>query len=76
MPLPNMYTTMLKSPGDKLELTVERSTLQVGRSFSEEALDHLFAQMETWVGTRIVRRWDRTGEPPTIMTVKLEVIVS
>jgi hypothetical protein len=32
--------------------------------------------MATWVGTRIIRRWERTHEPPTRLRVKITVDVA
>ena len=70
------YLRMLQASGEELRLRVERESIQPGRSFSEEAMNTLGLDMMTWVGTRLKRRWDQTGEPPTLLTVTLRVEVA
>jgi hypothetical protein len=69
------FARMMDADGSTLEVELGRGEVQSGRSFSESALDNLNHDMATWVGTRIVRRWNATGEPPTLLRVRLTVEV-
>jgi hypothetical protein len=53
--------------------TIERVTVQPGKTFSREAMDNLFDTMEAWVEARVITRWEETGEPPTVMRVSVTV---
>lgn len=68
------WLEMLAIPGEELELVIARGTIQEGRSLSAEAIDTLSDQFLAFVCTRIVRRWDQTGEPPTVLRVEVKVI--
>lgn len=70
------FDRMRQAPGPTMERILERGHLERGRSFSQEALDELNDDMATWVGTRLLDRWDRTQEPPTRLRVVLTVEVS
>lgn len=66
---------MMRSSNQTIELIVGRGSIQEGRSFSQEAIEELHADMVSWVGTRIMRRWERTQEPPTYLKVVVTVEV-
>jgi hypothetical protein len=70
------HARMARLDGPTLELVVERAHIEAGRSFSSEAMDELNLDMATWVGTRITRRWERTHEPPTRVSVTITVDVA
>jgi hypothetical protein len=46
-----------------------------GRTFSAAGMDELMAAMITFVGARLMARWDATNEPPTAVRVVLKVDV-
>ena len=70
-----LYDAFLEMDGSYIELVVERTRDQHGRSFSVEAMEGLNDQVITWIGTRIMRRWNATNEPPTLLRVELRVTV-
>jgi hypothetical protein len=63
--------------GDSDEFTfkVERQTIQEGKSFSADAMDALLVELGTFIGGRIMARWDNTGEPPSVLRVDVRVEV-
>lgn len=71
----NWYEILLDVDGNEIELTVEKLEVEFGRSFSADALSGLHDQMIAYVGTRIMRRWNETGEPPTFVRVEMRVTV-
>jgi hypothetical protein len=70
-----MWDRMLDMDGAAIDLSIEREVLQAHRTFSEVAMDQLVQQMATWVGTRVMRRWASTQEPPSALRVSLHVEV-
>lgn len=70
------FDRMMATDGESIEMEVTRATIEEGRSFSEEAMRELTHSMESWVVTRLLRRWDATGEPPTVVKVAMRVDVS
>lgn len=70
-----MWADMIHMSGAAIEFRIERVRLDPGRSFSEEAMSNLVEDFAAWVGTRVMRRWDATGEPPTTLVVTLGVEV-
>lgn len=69
------YAAMMDIDGPTITLEVMRETIQPGRSFSPEAMDALTFRMIAWVGTRLMRQWDATGVPPTVVRVTVTVDV-
>jgi hypothetical protein len=69
------FEAFLETDANELNTTVQRETIQQGRTFSKEALDDLHDQMIAFVGAALKRRWDKTGEPPTHMEITLKVDV-
>jgi hypothetical protein len=67
------YREMLRMDGATIEFRVERARIEPGASFSEEAMSTLNADIGVWIGTRVMRRWEATGEPPSVLIVRLEV---
>lgn len=65
------YAAMMVIDGADLEIVMERKTVDPGVSFSAEAMDDLGTQLMVWVGTRVMRRWQATGEPPTALVVRI-----
>lgn len=55
--------------------TIERDhhDMQPGRTISREAMDAVVMQMSAWVEARVMERWRRTGEPPTIIKISVHV---
>jgi len=71
-----LWPEMMSVDGDIAHLVVERVTIQEGRTFSADAMEHLHDQFIVWVGTRLMRRWEQTGEPPTALLVEVRVVAS
>jgi|tagenome__1003787_1003787.scaffolds.fasta_scaffold20502840_3 hypothetical protein len=69
------FKRLMAQEGQTLELTLGRAQLQTGRTFSEAALDEANHELATWLGTRIIRRWNATREPPSYAKVTLTVEV-
>lgn len=61
--------------GQHAEYTVQRSSIQNARTFSEEAMNQLGQEMMLWTLSRIIRRWNDTDEPPTHVRVRIHVEV-
>lgn len=68
------FDHLLDTDGDELEVVVVARERD-GTIFSEEAMDDLGSSMMAWVGTRVMRRWLSTMEPPSVMFVTLKVEV-
>ena len=66
---------MMDLPGAEHSFAIERETIEEGRSFSSEAVDDLLVLVGLWIGSRIMRRWDETSEPPTVLDVSVTVDV-
>ena len=62
--------------GPTLEIEVVRETIQEGRSFSSDAMDGAIESASAWIGSRVMRRWNETGEPPTALRITITVDVS
>lgn len=60
---------------DDAVFEVTRKSVQAGRTLSEEALEKLSREMMLFIGTRMMARWDETGEPPTALRVEMTVSV-
>ncbi len=71
-----MFDMMLAGDADTTEFEVFRQVIQEGRSFSPEAMENLFDCMRTFVGARMMARWQKTKEPPTVMKVTVTVEAS
>lgn len=69
------FRRMMAMEGATLELEVGRASVEPSVTFSQQALDELSLEMATWVGTRLIRRFDATQEPPTLLRVRLTVEV-
>ena len=67
------YAEFLRMGGAAIEFRVERVSIEPGASFSEEAMSTLVEDLGVWIGTRVMRRWEATGEPPSVLVVRLEV---
>jgi hypothetical protein len=70
------FATMMSQDGTTHVFTIERDTIELGRSFSEPAVTSLLQMVNAWIGTRVMRRWDATDVPPTVLTVTVEVVVA
>lgn len=46
---------------------------QPGRTVSRLALDTTVHQISAWIEARIIERWERTKEPPTIIKISVTV---
>lgn len=58
------------------EFELQRGSVQPGRTFSVEAMDDLLESLKLYVATRVQRRWEATGEPPTHLNVSVKVDVA
>lgn len=75
MTVTEKYTLFMSMDGESCDFEVERTVYQPGLSFSEVAMDELVQNIGLWVGTRIMRRWQATNEPPTVCKVAMKVDV-
>lgn len=71
-----LVNEMMIWDGEEAEFTLERGHIEPDKTFSVEALDRLHDQLMVFVGTRVMRRWDTTHEPPTALTVTIKVVAS
>ena len=54
---------------------IERTALAEGTSFSPEALTKFHDLITLYIGGRVMARWTRTKEPPTIIKVEIKIAV-
>jgi hypothetical protein len=71
-----LFEVMMAIEGDEFDFEYSRGKIETGKTFSEAAMQNLRDQMITYVGTRVMRRWEKTGEPPTALRVEMRVLVS
>lgn len=67
---------MMAWDGAEAAFEIQRTRLDEGASFSVAAMDELNAQVFAFIGTRVMRRWDGTGEPPSVLRVDITVTTS
>ena len=73
MSRPAQWERMLAMDGDTVDLQIERATIEEGRTLSADAIEAARDTFLVWVGTRIMRRWEATNEPPTAVTITITV---
>jgi len=54
-------------------LVVEYKGKKEGRTFSDEGIEGVVEGFESYVYAQIARRWNETREPPTKMTIRLDI---
>lgn len=69
------WRVMSTMDGETIVFTVEREMIEPGRTFSADAMDALVQLTTAWIGTRVMRRWAATSEPPSAVTVTVTVEV-
>ena len=67
------WAIFMAMDGESAEFEVERETIQYGRSVSAAAMNTLLDSVGLFIGTRIMRRWEATNEPPTVVRVIITV---
>jgi hypothetical protein len=70
------WDAMMALPGPAIDVEVVRVTIEEGRTFSADAMEDLNESLMAWVGTRVMRRWEATHEPPSALRVTVTVEVS
>lgn len=70
------FNEMMAWDGEEAVFEVAREPTADGVSFSAEALDALNDQMMSFAGSRLMRRWNQTNEPPTLFRVEMRVTVA
>jgi len=71
-----MWPAFMDVDDDTLELVIERAQVVEGVTFSAAAMEQLHDQLLVYVGTRLMRRWEATDEPPTRLFVSITVTAS
>lgn len=61
------------TPGTMMGFNITRKRVQTGLTFSSEAFEAYLQSIQTWIATRMMRYWEETGEPPTIMDTVVAV---
>ena len=56
-----------------LDVRAERAFIEPGRTLSEKAMKEMHLTITRFVLVRMLRRWQDTGEPPTVVTVHVTV---
>jgi hypothetical protein len=69
----NAFNEWRDGDTDTLEVVVQREHLEPGRSFSVDAMRAIANQLTMFVGARILRRWNDTEEPPTVVNITVTV---
>jgi hypothetical protein len=60
---------------DTQTFSMERTHFSTGTSFSPEALNKFHDLITLFIGGRVMARWYRTKEPPTIIRVEIKIAV-
>jgi len=55
--------------------SIERTELATGTTFSAAALEKYHDLIKLYIGGRILARWQRTKEAPTIIKVEIKIAV-
>lgn len=61
---------------DSLDVKVERAFIEPGRTLSPEAVHLLNLTITRFMLARMLRRWDDTGEPPTMVAVHVDMDIA
>lgn len=72
----HLVNEMMTWDTEEAEFVIEQTRIDPGTTFSVEAMERLHDQLMVFVGTRVMRRWDQTHEPPTALTVTIKVVAS
>jgi hypothetical protein len=51
----------------------DHHNIQPDKTISREAMDAVVLQISAWIEARIMERWRRTNEAPTIVTISVRV---
>jgi hypothetical protein len=57
-----------------MKFVIERKTIQPGRTFSEEAVEATMEGIAAFIHSKIMERWDATGEPPSVLTIDIQAV--
>lgn len=71
------FAEMMATDGHEMTFDIGRTENRLidrqNRSYSQEAIEFMFHQMQTWVGTRIMRQWKHDRKPPVRMRIHMRV---
>lgn len=70
-----MFNAWREGDANEVELIIERGEVEAGRTFSSDAFKALGDQVMVFIGARVMRRWDDTNEPPTVLRAIVTVEV-
>ena len=70
-----LYDAFRDGDSDECSFEVIRERIQPGKTFSEEALANMTQAIVLFIGGRIMARWEKTKEPPSILKVDVKVAV-
>lgn len=63
------------TPGNAMAFEITRQRVETGLTFSSEAFDDYLESIVTFIGTRVMRYWEETGEPPRVMRTMVNVAI-
>jgi hypothetical protein len=58
--------------GEPVTFTIERDSIQEGRTFSPDAVKSLVGEMTVFILSQVSKRWEQANEPPTALMVTLQ----
>jgi len=59
--------------GQTMLFNIRRERIEPGRSFSAEALEGIMEGVKFWIGTRLMKMWDESGDPPVSLDITVTV---
>lgn len=73
--LPPEKKKIWDAEGNAMAFEITRQRVETGLTFSSEAFDNYLESIVTFIGTRVMRYWEETGEPPRVMRTLVNVAI-
>ena len=64
---------LYEGDSDSVRIEVRRERIQEGRSFSEEAMHEAHVSIALFITARLLKRWETTKEPPSVMGIDIDL---
>ena len=68
-----LYEAFKSGDSDRMDFRVERARIEPERSFSAEAMAEVTQGVTLFIGARIMAAWEKRQEPPSVVTIRVEV---
>jgi hypothetical protein len=71
--LQQLYQHCYNQPDNVMAFKIDKTRIEEGRSFSAEAIQLLREELLIFLGARLCKHWEQTGQPPVHMTALVTV---